>query len=151
MRNNNISLENLANLNTNYQEMERENDNYRTQLDNQANQYQGQISSLQSQLDEQRRLLADRQRQAEQERLAAQRRLQESQREQQRLSSIVPNWSAFNPRNYDNVTISAHDLAREFYRSQDPAIMERARTDRAFRNSIDSFLGYPNQGLAIRR
>ena len=151
MRNNNISLENLANLNTNYQEMERERDNYRTQVGNQANQYQGQISSLQSQLDEQRRLLADRQRQAEQERLAAQRRLQESQQEQQRLSSIVPNWSAFNPRNYDNVTISAHDLAREFYRSQNPAIAERARTDSAFRNSIDSFLGYPNQSLVVRR
>jgi len=151
MRNNNISLENLANLNTNYQEMEREIDNYRTQVDNQANQYQGQISSLQSQLDEQRRLLADRQRQAEQERLAAQRRLQESQQEQQRLSSIVPNWSAFNPRNYDNVTISAHDLAREFYRSQDPAIAERARNDSAFRNSIDSFLGYPNLNLVVRR
>lgn len=63
MQNNNISIENLANLNTNYNEIEKERDNYRTQIDNQANQYQGQISSLQSQLDEQRRLLADRQKQ----------------------------------------------------------------------------------------
>lgn len=79
MRNNNISLENLANLNTNYQETVRERDNYRTQIANQANQYQGQISNLQSQLNEQRRLVADRQRQAE----------QESQRiEQQRLQSL---------------------------------------------------------------
>lgn len=149
IRDNNISLENLANLNTNYQEMERERDNYRTQIGNQANQYQGQVNSLQSQLNEQRRLLEERQRQAEQERLAAQRRLQDSQREQERLSSIVPNWGAFNKNNYSQ--LSAHDLAREFYRSQNSNIAERARTDHAFRNSIDSFLGYPNQGLAIRR
>jgi hypothetical protein len=149
IRDNNISLENLANLNTNYQEMERERDNYRNQIGNQANQYQGQVNSLQSQLNEQRRLLEERQRQAEQERLAAQRRLQDSQREQERLSSIVPNWGAFNKNNYSQ--LSAHDLAREFYRSQNSNIAERARTDHAFRNSIDSFLGYPNQGLAIRR
>ena len=67
MRNNNISLENLANLNTNYQEMERERDNYRTQVDNQANQYQGQLNNLQSIIDTQKRELALRnQRQAEQ-------------------------------------------------------------------------------------
>jgi len=151
MKNNNISIENLANLNKNYQEMVKERDNYSTQVNNQANKYQGQISSLQSQLNEQKRLLAEKQKIAEQERLLAQKRLEESRKEQQRLSSIVPNWSAFNLGNYKNVTISAHDLAREFYRSQDPSIAERARTDSAFRNSIDSFLGYPNQGLAVRR
>lgn len=98
MRNNNISLENLANLNTNYQELERERDNYRTQIANQANQYQGQISNLQSQLDEQRRLVADRQRQAEQERQrieqqrlqALERQRQEAaRREQERLRSMM--------------------------------------------------------------
>ena len=51
MRNNNISLENSANLNTNYQEMEQERDNYRTQVGNQANQHQGQLNNLQSIID----------------------------------------------------------------------------------------------------
>ena len=149
IRGNNISLENLANLNTNYQEMERERDNYRTQVGNQANQYQGQVNSLQSQLNEQKRLLAEKQKIAEQERLSTQKRLEESKKEQQRLSSIVPNWGAFNKNNYSQ--LSAHDLAREFYRSQNPNIAERARTDGAFRDSIDSFLGYPKSGLAVRR
>ena len=98
MRNNNISLENLANLNTNYQELERERDNYRTQIANQANQYQGQISNLQSQLDEQRRLVADRQRQAEQERqrieqqrlqVVERQRQEAARREQERLRSMM--------------------------------------------------------------
>lgn len=68
MRNNNISLENLANLNTNYQEMERERENYRTQIGSQANKYQGQLNNLQSIIDTQKRELELRnQRQAEQQ------------------------------------------------------------------------------------
>lgn len=84
MRNNNISLENLANLNTNYQELERERDNYRTQIANQANQYQGQLNNLQSIIDTQRRELELRnQRQAEQARLERERQ-QAAERERQR-------------------------------------------------------------------
>ena len=88
MRNNNISLENLANLNTNYQEIERERDNYRTQVGNQANQYQGQLNNLQSIIDTQRRDLALRnQRQQEQERLARDRQ-QAAERERQRQENV---------------------------------------------------------------
>lgn len=101
MRNNNISLENLANLNTNYQEIERERDNYRTQVGNQANQYQGQLNNLQSIIDTQRRELALRnQRQQEQERLARERqqaaererqRQENASREQERLRTLFNN------------------------------------------------------------
>jgi hypothetical protein len=88
MQNNNISLENLANLNTNYQEIERERDNYRTQVGNQANQYQGQLNNLQSIIDTQRRELALRnQRQQEQERLARDRQ-QAAERERQRQENV---------------------------------------------------------------
>lgn len=99
MRNNNISLENLANLNTNYQEMERERDNYRTQVGNQANQYQGQLNNLQSIIDTQKRELALRnQRQAEEARLARERqqaaegerqRRENANREKQRLQQLA--------------------------------------------------------------
>jgi len=86
MRNNNISLENLANLNTNYQETVRERDNYRTQIDNQANQYQGQLNNLQSIIDKQKRELELRnQRQAEQQRRAAQ---EASRRESERQAAL---------------------------------------------------------------
>lgn len=98
MRNNNISLENLANLNTNYQEMERERDNYRTQVGDQANQYQGQLNNLQSIIDTQKRELALRnQRQAEQARLAREgqqaaererQRQENARREQERLNIL---------------------------------------------------------------
>lgn len=98
MRNNNISLENLANLNTNYQEIERERDNYRTQVDNQANQYQGQLNNLQSIINTQKRELELRnQRQAEQARLARERqqaaererqRQENARREQERLENL---------------------------------------------------------------
>ena len=60
-----------------------------------------------------------------------------------------PDWSLFDKTKYSN--ISAHDLAREFYRSQHPNIIERARNDRKFHNTIDTFLGYPNQNLCLRR
>ena len=108
MRNNNISLENLANLNTNYQEIERERDNYRTQVDNQANQYQGQLNNLQSIIDTQRRELELRnQRQAEQARLARERqqaaererqRQENARREQERLENLF-NTQFHNARN----------------------------------------------------
>lgn len=104
MQNNNISLENLANLNTNYQEIERERDNYRTQVGNQANQYQGQLNNLQSIIDTQRRELALRnQRQQEQERLARDRqqaaererqRQENTRREQERLRTLMQNQQA---------------------------------------------------------
>lgn len=106
MRTNNISLENLANLNTNYQEIERERDNYRTQVGNQANQYQGQLNNLQSIIDTQRRELELRnQRQAEQERLARERqqaaererqRQENVRREQERLRTLMQNQQAQN-------------------------------------------------------
>ena len=100
MRNNNIRLENLANLNTNYQELERERDNYRTQIANQANQYQGQVSNLQSQLNEQRRLVANRQRQAEQQRRLQAERQEAARREQNRLTTLFNN--QYNNARHDN-------------------------------------------------
>ncbi len=73
---------------------------------------------------------------------------QARQTEQARLSSVLPDWSAFNRRNYSN--ISGHDLAQKFYRSQHPDVARRARIDSAFHNNIDAFLGYPNQNLVVR-
>ena len=116
MRNNNISLENLANLNTNYQEIERERDNYRTQVGNQANQYQGQLNNLQSIIDTQKRDLALRnQRQQEQERLARDRqqaaererqRQENVRREQERLRSLVQNQQTQNQQSGPPITMT---------------------------------------------
>lgn len=92
MGKNNISLDNLANLNANYQEMEKEQDNYKNQIESQANQYQGHINSLQSQLDAQSSLLSDRQRQAEQEQAAErtrQQRQQMRQRQQRQENEFI--------------------------------------------------------------
>ena len=97
MQNNNISLENLANLNTNYQEMQKENDKYSQELANQSNKYQGQIdsqskliSSLQGQLrnqqaeDRKRQLQLDQQRKAEMDRQA---QLRKQQQDAQNLAN----------------------------------------------------------------
>lgn len=61
------------------------------------------------------------------------------------------NWSLFDKNKPEYQNLSAHDLAREFYRSQHPDVAERARNDSKFRNIIDCFLGFPNQNLCIRR
>lgn len=58
MQERNISLDNLANLNTNYSEMEKERDRYRGELDTEKKRYQGQLDNLQKIIDTQKREMA---------------------------------------------------------------------------------------------
>lgn len=71
--------------------------------------------------------------------------------EQVENKEVNVNWSLFDKNKPEYQNLSAHDLAREFYRSQHPDVAERARNDSKFRNIIDCFLGFPNQNLCIRR
>lgn len=65
--------------------------------------------------------------------------------------NIKVNWSLFNPKDPKYKGLSAHDLAREFYRSQHPDILEIVRNDKSLHYEIDNFLGYPGQWLCLRR
>lgn len=67
MQERNISLDNLANLNTNYSEMEKERDRYRGELDTEKKRYQGQLDNLQKIIDTQKREMALAQARAEEE------------------------------------------------------------------------------------
>jgi septum formation inhibitor MinC len=67
MQERNISLENLANLNTNYSEMEKERDRYRGELDTEKKRYQGQLDSMQKIIDTQKREMALAQARAQEE------------------------------------------------------------------------------------
>ena len=65
--------------------------------------------------------------------------------------NIKVNWSLFNPKDPKYKGLSAHDLAREFYRSQHPDILEIVRNDKNLHYEIDKFLGYPGQWLCLNR
>jgi chromosome segregation ATPase len=54
MQERNISLENLANLNTNYSEIEKERDRYRGELDTEKTRYRGELDNLQKIIDTQK-------------------------------------------------------------------------------------------------
>jgi len=58
MQERNISLDNLANLNTNYSEMEKERDRYRGEMNTEKTRYQGQLDSLQKIVDTQKMEMA---------------------------------------------------------------------------------------------
>jgi hypothetical protein len=58
MQERNISLENLANLNTNYSEIEKERDRYRGELDTEKTRYRGELDNLQKIIDTQKREMA---------------------------------------------------------------------------------------------
>ena len=65
--------------------------------------------------------------------------------------NIKVNWSLFNPKDPKYKGLSAHDLAREFYRSQHPDILEIVRNDKNLHYEIDKFLGCPGQWLCLSR
>ena len=90
----NISLDNLAALNTNYSELEKERDRYRGQIDTEKARYQGELDSLQKIIDAQKRESAlNQSRAAEAQRAEAEAKRQaEAQKraaaERQRLEAI---------------------------------------------------------------
>ena len=90
MQERNISLENLANLNTNYSEMEKERDRYRGELDTEKTRYRGELDNLQKIIDTQKREMALAQTRAQEAaRTQAARQAEENARQEQRQRQEV--------------------------------------------------------------